>query len=145
TTVKSLTYRGDVKAAVGVGGTLLFVTVHPEGHPTGVYRLDTEKLSLTLDALPAGGTALINEKDVLWIGGSDNHIYPGSAPRGQPTPLTQPLAAAPNALAPLYNDRLAALTGSSVTIVSRKDGKVLQTLELPDAGTCLAADPTGQW
>src|SRR5262249_62432314 len=67
TTVKSLTYRGDVKAAVGVGGTLLFVTVHPEGHPTGVYRLDTEKLSLTLDALPAGATALLNEKDVLWI------------------------------------------------------------------------------
>ncbi|HXG11676.1 MAG TPA: HEAT repeat domain-containing protein, partial [Gemmataceae bacterium] len=145
TTVKSLTYRGDVKAAVGVGSTLVFVTVHPEGHPTGVHRLDTEKLSLAVDPLPAGGTALINEKDILWVGGSDNRIYQASSRGGAPTPLGPPLAATPIALALLANDRLAVLGGTNVIILSRKDGKVLQTLDLPDMGTCLAADPTGQW
>ena len=29
TVEKHLTYRGEIKAALGVGGTLAFVTVHP--------------------------------------------------------------------------------------------------------------------
>src|SRR5260370_649039 len=35
-TVKSLTYRGDVKAAARVRGLLCLVTAHPEGHATGL-------------------------------------------------------------------------------------------------------------
>jgi HEAT repeat protein len=145
TTVKSLTYRGDVKAAVGVGGTLVFTTVHPEGQPTGVYRIDVEKLALAVDPLPAGGTALAHEKDALWIAGSDRRIYQSPARGGTPMPLGQPLAAPPTALALLANDRLAALAGAHVVILSREDSAVRQTLELPEEGTCLAADPTGQW
>ena len=39
-TDKYLTYRGDVKAVAVSGGAVVFVTVHPEGQPTAVYRLD---------------------------------------------------------------------------------------------------------
>lgn len=145
TMVKSLTYRGDVKAAVGVGGMLVFVTVHSEGHPTGVYRLDPDKLTLDLDALPAGGTALAVDGDTVWVGGSDNRICRSSARGGKPAALGAPLPGTPVALALLANDRLAVLAGTQITFLERGDGKVLQTLELPEAGTCLAADPTGQW
>ena len=54
---KYLTYRGDIKAALGLGGSLAFVTVHPEGHPAALYRLDADRLTLTADPLPCGGIA----------------------------------------------------------------------------------------
>ena len=52
-TEKYLTYRGDVKALAVVGGTLAFVTAHPEGHATPLYRLDPEKLTLSEDGASA--------------------------------------------------------------------------------------------
>ena len=57
-TERYFTYRGDVRALAAVPGGLAFVTVHPEGQGTAVYRLDPEKLALTEDALPAGGVAM---------------------------------------------------------------------------------------
>jgi ParB family chromosome partitioning protein len=144
-TEKYLTYRGAVKAAVGIGDTLVFVTVHAENHPTAVYRLDTDKLTLAADALPCGGLALVADGDTIWIAGNDGRVYQGSAQGGTPKAPKPQLASSPNALTLLSNARLAVLAGTEVTVLARKDGKVLQTLELPEAGTCLAADPTGQW
>ena len=46
-TDKYLLYRGDVKAVVTAGDALAFVTVHPEGQASAVYRLDPEKLTVT--------------------------------------------------------------------------------------------------
>jgi ParB family chromosome partitioning protein len=142
---KYLAYRGVVKSAVGVGGTLTFVTVHDEKQPTGVYRVDTEKMTLTIDALPAGGVDIIADGNTLWVAGSDGQIYKGALKGGKPTAVGTPFNAAPTALALLAKDRLAVLVGSDITILSRKDGKALQTLQLPEAGTCIAADRTGQW
>ncbi len=62
---KYLPYRGDVKAVLGVGGALFFTTVHLEGQPTGVFRLDVDKLTLTVDPLPAGGLALVSDGTTL--------------------------------------------------------------------------------
>jgi ParB family chromosome partitioning protein len=138
-------YRGDLKAGLGLGGTVVFVTLHPENRPTAVYRLDANKLSLDADTLPAGGVALAADIDTIWIAGSDNRIYQMSAKGGTPAPRGSVLASPPIALALLANDRLGVLAGAAILILARKDGKVLQTLELPDPGTCLAADPTGQW
>ena len=50
-TEKYLTYRGDVRALAVADDALAFVTAHPEGQPTAVYRLDPEKLTLTEDKL----------------------------------------------------------------------------------------------
>jgi ParB family chromosome partitioning protein len=145
TTERYLTYRGDVKAAGGVGGTLLFVTVHPEGQPTAFYRLDADKLTLEEAPLPCGGTALAAEDEVAWVAGTDGRVYRCPLPGGKPKPLGAALAAAPVALALLSGDRLAVLVGVEISLIARKDGSILQTLELPEPGTCLAADQTGNW
>ena len=49
------------------------------------------------------------------------------------------------ALASLADGWLAALIESRVLILTTKHGKPIQTLDLPEPGTALAADPTGRW
>jgi ParB family chromosome partitioning protein len=144
-TDKYLTYRGDVRALAVAGGALAFVTAHPEGQPTAVYRLDPEKLTLTEAPLPAGGQSLLATPEGLWVGGTDGRLYHLAAkgkavsPRGErrPSPAV--------ALAPLAGDRLALASGAQVAVLARGDGKQLQALEMPEAVTCVAADPTGAW
>src|SRR5437762_1818076 len=135
-TEKFLTYRGDVKAAVGVGGTLAFVTVHPEGQPTAVYRLDADKLTLTSDALPCGGVAIAADDKTLYVAGTDRRVYDltgKKAPKHLGQPFENPIAA----VLPVSKKRLAVLNGKRLDVVSDADGGILQTLELPEAGTCL--------
>ncbi len=143
TTDKYLTYRGEIQAIVGIGGTLGFVTTHPEGQPGGLYRLDADKLTLNAEPLAKGALALVADGDALWLSGGDHLIYQATA--GEPKPRTSKLEAPASALAVLADGRLAALVGSRVAILSRKDGKLLQSLDLPEPGSCLAADPTGRW
>jgi ParB family chromosome partitioning protein len=144
-TEKYLTYRGDLKALAAAGGALAFVTAHPEGQPTAVYRLEPEKLTLSETPLPAGGQALLAVGDDLWIGGTDKHVYHLPARTKKPAARGEALAAPPVDLAPLSADRLAVAAGSQVVVLGRGDGKVRQALDLPDPVTCLASDPTGQW
>jgi ParB family chromosome partitioning protein len=144
-TDKYLSYRGDVKALAVSGGALAFVTVHPEGKPTPLYRLDPEKLTLSEADLPLGGQVLLALGDELWVGGSDQCVYP-VPPGGAPTCRTSKRLDAPIvALAPLANERLAVAAGARVIVSARGDRSTLQTLELPDPVTALASDPTGQW
>jgi ParB family chromosome partitioning protein len=145
TTEKYLTYRGDVRALAAVDGTLAFVTVHPEGQPTAVYRLNTEKLTLAEEPLPAGGQALLATAEGLWVAGTDGQVLFLPAKGGKPVARGPKLAAPLVALAPLAGERLAVASGAQVAVLARVDGKVAQTLELLEAVTCLAADPTGQW
>jgi ParB family chromosome partitioning protein len=144
-TDKYHTYRGDVRALAVVDGTLVFVTVHPEGRPTAVYRVDCEKWTLSSDPLPAGGQALLATAEGLWVAGTDRRLYHLPAKGGKPAAFGPELAAVSVALAPLAGDRLAVAAGAQVIVLGRGDGKVLQTLDLPEEATCLAADPTGQW
>src|SRR5579884_2873910 len=145
TTEKYLSYRGDVKAVAAAGDTLVFVTAHPEGQPTAVYRLDPEKLTLSEDALPAGGRALLVTGDDLWVAGTDRRLYRLPATGGKPAARGATFDADVAALAPLAGDRLAAAVGSKVLLLARADGRTLQALDLPESVTCLTADPTGQW
>jgi ParB family chromosome partitioning protein len=124
---------------------LAFVTVHAEGRPTAVYRLDPEKLTLVEEPLPAGGLALLKIAEDLWVGGTDGHIYRQPVTGGKLIALGAPLEAPPVALAALSADRLAVASGNRVVIVIRRSGAVAQTLESPEPVSCLASDPTGQW
>ena len=91
-TDKFLTYRGDVKVIAVAGDFLAFVTVHPEGQPTALYRLHPEKLTLAEASLLVGGQVLLAVGDDLWIGGSDQSSI-------MSPPATRPPAARPrNAL-----------------------------------------------
>ena len=136
------TYRGDLRAAVGVGANLWFVTAHPEGQPTAVYRIDTESDGLTEYALPCGGVAVACAGETIVAAGADGRLY-AVTDKG-----TKPFAGpfdAPAALTPVAGDRLAVVAGKSLVIVARADGRLVQTLSLAEVGTCVAADPTGQW
>ncbi len=136
---KHLTYRGHLRAAAGVGEALLFVTEHPEGQPTALFRLDADTLALTEQPLPCGGVALAVDGDHVYVAGTDRRVYAAAKPFAGP--FDAPLAA----LVVVSGDRLAVLSGATLLLVSRADGKVLQTLDLPDRGTCLAAARSGQW
>ena len=145
-TEKYLTYRGDVRALAAAGGKLAFVTVHPEGLPTAVYRLDPERLTLTETPLPAGGVALLAAGDDLYAAATDRRLYHLPPKKdAKPVPLGAEFAAVPAALAPLASDRLAVAAGPKVVVLARGDGAVSQTLDLSESVTCLASDPTGKW
>ncbi len=140
---KSQMYRGDIRAAVGVGGALAFVTVHPEGAPTALYWLDVDKLSIQQDALPCGGTAVAADGNTVYVGGTDKCVH--ECGKKAPKKLAGPFAGEIVAIVPIAKKRLAVLNGKQIDIVSDKDGSVLQTLELPDTGTCLSSDKSGSW
>ncbi|MBL8798710.1 MAG: HEAT repeat domain-containing protein [Planctomycetia bacterium] len=144
-TDKYLTYRGNLRAAAGGGGTLAFVTVHPEGLPTAVYRLDADKLTLEAVPLPAGGVLVLADGETLWVLGSDHQLYHLPIKGGKPKPLGPKFEEPFAGLALLSRQRLAVLSGATVSILDRKGGQVLQALTLPDPGSALAADPGGQW
>lgn len=137
-------YRGDLKAGVGTGETLAFVTVHPEGLPTALYRLDADRLTLQTDALPCGGVAIAAVGNTIYIGGADRRLYEVAGKKA-PKPLGQPFTGNIAAILPVAKNRVAVLNGKQIDIVSDADGSVRQTLELPEDGTCLAADKTGSW
>jgi ParB family chromosome partitioning protein len=143
-TQRHFTYRGDVRAVAAVPGGLAFVTVHPEGHATAVYRLDPEALTVAEDALPAGGVALLAAGDDLFVAGADQRLYRLPAKGGKAKAVGPEFGAPLAALAPLANDRLAVTSGDKVVVLGR-DGKVAQTLEPGEPVTALASDPTGQW
>jgi ParB family chromosome partitioning protein len=138
-------YRGDLRALATAGDMLAFVTVHPEGQPTALYWVETEKLALTSHPLPAGGLSLLAADDSLWVGGSDNQVYQAPLEPGAPKARGPKLAEPPVALAPLAEERLAVASGKEVLVLARSSGKVKQKLELPEKVTALASDPTGQW
>ncbi len=144
-TDKPVPFRGAIRAAAAGGHALLFVTVHPEGQATPLYRLDVDKAELSTSALPAGGTAIALDGETVYVAGSDGQIYKGPASGGKLAALGPKLDPAPVAIALLAGDRLAALAGAEVVIVDRKAGKARQRLPLPDAGTALAADASGRW
>ena len=83
---KSQMYRGDIRSLVGVGGSLAFVTVHPEGAPTALYWLDADKLGLQHDALPCGGVALAADGNTVYVGGTDRRIYECGKKAPKPLP-----------------------------------------------------------
>ena len=140
---KSQMYRGDIRAVAGVGDALAFVTAHPEGVPTALYWLDVDKLSLQQDALPCGGVALAAAGNTVYVGGTDRRLY--ECGKKAPRLLAGPFAADIAGIVPLSKKRLAVLHGKQIDIISDKDGAVQQSLELPDAGTCLSTDKSGDW
>jgi ParB family chromosome partitioning protein len=145
TTERFHSYRGDLRAVAAVGGDVVFVTAHPEGQSTAVYWLDPDKWMMNTVPLPAGGVALLPTPEGLWVAGTDGRLYVQAEKGSAPVARGPSLAAAPVALAPLAGDRIAVGVADSVRVLSRADGKELQSLTLPEDVTCLASDPSGHW
>lgn len=144
-TEKFAPFRGALRAAVGRGNALVFTTVHAEGLPTPLYRLDLDKAELSTEALPGGAAALAADEDTVFVAGTDGHVYKGSIAGGKLAPLGGKLSPAPVALALLEGGRIAALAGPEIVILDRKSGAAKQRLPLPDDGSAIAADASGKW
>ena len=142
---KYLRYRGRIRAVVGINGTLIFGTVHREGQPTGLYRLKADKVELDEIAMPCGVTALSADQEMIRATGTDKHLYCYSAKGGAAKALGPTFEVVPDGLTLLSNQRAAVLLGERVAIVSLENGKEQQSIELPEKGTALASDPTGNW
>src|SRR5262245_58769772 len=136
---KYLTYRGEVKALIALSGTVAFTTVHSEGQKTALYRLDVDKLQMKADPLPSGAVGLAGTADELWYLGTDGRVDVLPGVRG----ATGMQASGPIVLVP--GDRLAYIAEQEVIVLACKTRKPLQKLALPEPGTCLVVDPTGQW
>ncbi|APR75440.1 HEAT repeat protein [Minicystis rosea] len=145
-TDKFVPYRGALRAAIGRGNVLCFTTVHAEGQPTPLYRLDLDKAELTHDALGAAGGAAIAADDAsVFVAATDGHVYKGAVGGGKLAPLGAKLTPAPSALALLEGGRLAVLAGAEVVIVDQKSGAPRQRLPLPEEGSAIASDASGKW
>lgn len=144
-TDKFVPYRGALRAALGRGHVLVFVTAHAEGQATPLYRLDLDKAELATEGMPAGGAALVADEQHLYVAGVDGQIHRGAVDGGKLAPIGSKLAAAPVALALLDGERLAALVGAEIVIVDRKSGAAKQRLTLPEEGSAIAADASGKW
>lgn len=138
------TYRGDIRAAVGVETAVVFVTVHPEGHPTALYKYVPEDDEVTEQALPCGGVAVCADAAGVYVAGTDQRVYTAVGKKA-PKPLTEAFASPLAALASASQDRLAVVSGKQLHLVSKTDGKTLQSLDLPETGTCIGTDKTGSW
>ena len=132
---KYLTYRGEIRGAVGVGATLAFVTVHPEG---SAHRpLPTRRGQADAGCRPPAqrGYSPPAAGETLWVAGNDARIYEAV---DRPRAIRSRLASCSTAPAlpwPRWRtDGCGALIGSRVVIINTKDGKRVQTLELPEPG-----------
>ena len=137
-------YRGFITGILGEKEKLVFTTRHSEGQATALVRINLDSASMSSEPLNTGINALVRDQNDIFAAGTDGIIYKGEFFRGGLVPLTPP-AGAGDALAVLKGNRLAALSERSLRIYSTQDGVILQELSLPENGTVLAADDSGDW
>lgn len=138
------TYRGDIRAAVGVENAVYFVTAHPEGQATALYKYVPEEDDVSEQALPCGGVAICADPAGVYVAGTDQHVYVAVGKKA-PRQLTEQFLHPITAIASVSQDRLAVVSGKYLHLVSKTDGQTLQSLDLPETGTCVGTDKTGAW
>ncbi len=134
-----LEHRGALRDLVSDGTSLFFVTEHPEGRPTALYRLDPLKGKLEQQGLP-GAVAMCLEGGDFFLAGTDGHVYGGAF--GACKALGKALDPAPTAVVAIAKG-VAVLSGSFLVLLNAK-GKETARFELPAAGTALAS-ARGEW
>jgi ParB family chromosome partitioning protein len=142
---KYSSFRGKPVAAVASGHVVVFVTVHPEGKPTPLCRLDLDSGALTTAPLPKGGVCAVADEETVLVGGSDGQVYQAPLLSGDPAALGKPFAKAPSAIALVGKDKVAVGVESTLTVLARSSGKPLQSFDFAEPITALAADASGQW
>ena len=137
-----LTYRGEIRALIGVGEHLVFVTSHDEEQPTGIYRVHALDGTLQHQAMPGGLDVARGPEGELWVVGVDGRIWTGAF--GGLAALPTEIEPTPTAVAPLAGRRAAVLAGPNLLILAA-DGTEEARFGLAARGTAIASDPTGHW
>jgi len=134
-----LDHRGTIRSLVGLPDHHLgFVTLHPEGHDTGVFRLDPLHGILEHQPMP-GGRALAVADGAWWV--VDRHGQLWTGPFGGLAPVGAPVEPAPIGLA-IAADALALASGDALVIVDAA-GTEQARFGLPDRATAVAASRDG--
>ena len=144
-----LPYRGQLNGLVTAGSHAAFITTHQENQATALYRLDasSEKVTITVDALTCGATALVSDGKTLWFAGQDGAIYQSPLAKGKSKAWPK-LAFAQDkisALALLSNNRLAVLQSKQLSIVDRQQHTILQQFSFTDSAWTLGSSADGDW
>ncbi|OUS26046.1 hypothetical protein A9Q99_19935 [Gammaproteobacteria bacterium 45_16_T64] len=139
---KYLPYRGAIKAIEARNNSVFFITHHEENIATPLYQLDLDKMALSELPIVSGANALLVTESDVWVGNVDGRIF------HQEKLLTQ-LKVKPDhvvtAMVVLEGGRLGVLAGDQVDIINATSGALLQSLPLPEIGTAIASDASGQW
>ncbi|MBX2799198.1 MAG: HEAT repeat domain-containing protein [Myxococcales bacterium] len=136
-----LTHRGALEDVVSDGHHLVFVTAHPEGQPTGVYRADPLAGTLQHQAMP-GAVALAATADGRFVAaGTDGRVWVG--PFGSMAPVGAAFEPPAVGVAPVATG-VAVVYGASLVILGA-DGTEQGRFGLEAAATAVASDPSGQW
>ena len=143
-TEQTLPYRGDITSVATWEDHIFVTTVHPEGQPTAAFRLHVDSAKYSEIALPAGGVFVAVYKGELFVSTDSGVIYRGGFKGKDFNELGAALESPAQRIVPLSGDRWAILTASTVLVRDSK-GADLQTLDLAETGTALAASPDGNW
>ncbi|MEM6928606.1 MAG: hypothetical protein AAF602_16840, partial [Myxococcota bacterium] len=109
-----LDHRGAITAMVALPDQhIVFVTEHPEGQATGVYRLDPLHGTLEHQAMPGGRAVVTADSTTLWVAARDGGLWSGRFGALQRVgDLVEPV---PTGLAPAGDD-LAMIAGDALVI-----------------------------
>ncbi len=139
---KYLAIHGDLQRVRALEGRLALVTRHAENVAAGLYFLDVDAAQLTTVSYPAGFHDFVVLGKQLFLAGGDDQLL---AVVDGKLSVRGPLPASVRALAPIRGDRLAVVAGTQLHVVDPASAKLLQTLDLEDAGTYVAVAPTLDW
>lgn len=146
---QTLAYRGIIKGIVSAGSRAVFITTHLEGQSTALYRLDAkqQKMTLTLDALPCGATALVSNQKKIWFAGDDGRLYSSAFTKGKPIALPAlSFADAPvMGLALLEKNRLAVLQKRQLSLIDLKNNAILQSISYTESTHVMDVSADGLW
>jgi ParB family chromosome partitioning protein len=143
---KYLQYRGKITALVGQGEHLYFVTTHPEGQATALYRFHVDNAELTeIPLIGDSGRALSITESELLVASVDDSLEWYGFGSGNTESFGPTFGGPIEAFLTASKNRLAVLAGTSLVIVSKESGAELQRFDLGEEGQSIAVNPTGEW
>ncbi|MBH1969803.1 hypothetical protein FK216_01165 [Moraxellaceae bacterium AER2_44_116] len=153
TTQLSLHYRGRISALHCHGAQAAFVSTHPEQQATALYRLGVGQSPITLeiDALPCGATALVGQQDDLWLAGQNGHLYHASLSQGMVNVINNAFFTVDRQTSPILGLALLAerhivvLQAQQLSLFDLHNQTIVQQLTLTDTATTLATSNDGRW
>lgn len=146
---QNLTYRGYMQGLVSQGTHAAFITDHYEKQATALYRIDcsNKHISLQVENLSCGATALTSHAKQLWFAGDNGQLYQSNIEKGKPKALAGLDFSSDKVLALTWiaEQHLAVLQAQKLSIVDIKAATITQQFAHDGKYTCLSNSPDGLW
>ncbi|MBU2709569.1 HEAT repeat domain-containing protein [Zooshikella harenae] len=141
-----LPYRGAIRALLGHGNQLYWVTEHAEGHATGLYCYNLKTQQFRHNSLECGAKHIVIEDDNLWLVDSQHQLWKKRLTEDALTliPFSPAESIDIDAIA-VVQQQLAILQQQYIWLLSTQNGELQQQLTLMEPGAKLAVDKTGKY